>query len=127
MWRPGPAGSGTLCNGCGLLWKQGKILKGAPVISKEEERRQARQERIRLLAQEKERERLEIEKQTKIAPALDAQAGLDLLRGYKDVSMRPSQPVAVAAAARSNIGYFAALTLAATTPGTGSAGKSFSW
>ncbi|KAI9494499.1 hypothetical protein BDB00DRAFT_761751 [Zychaea mexicana] len=47
MWRPGPAGSGTLCNGCGLLWLQGKILKDASVISKEEEKKRAKEERAR--------------------------------------------------------------------------------
>ncbi|KAI9010398.1 hypothetical protein CLU79DRAFT_710538 [Phycomyces nitens] len=63
MWRPGPTGSGTLCNGCGILWKQGKILKGAPVITKEEEKaleREAR-EKERLLQEQRERERLEQE------------------------------------------------------------------
>ncbi|ORX44007.1 hypothetical protein DM01DRAFT_1411450 [Hesseltinella vesiculosa] len=28
MRRQGPLGEGSLCNGCGLLWKQGKILQG---------------------------------------------------------------------------------------------------
>lgn len=59
MWRRGPEGGGTLCNGCGLLWEQGKILKGAPVISKEEERQRLREqwEKARELHEEKERER----------------------------------------------------------------------
>ncbi|KAI8076508.1 uncharacterized protein B0P05DRAFT_588159 [Gilbertella persicaria] len=26
MWRRGPQGAGTLCNACGVKWKQGKIL-----------------------------------------------------------------------------------------------------
>lgn len=39
MWRPGPGGHGTLCNSCGIQWKRGEILKGAPVISIQEERR----------------------------------------------------------------------------------------
>ncbi|KAI8096466.1 uncharacterized protein BX664DRAFT_258642 [Halteromyces radiatus] len=43
MWRHGPAGEGTLCNGCGILWLQGKILKGAPVITKEEEKQRIRE------------------------------------------------------------------------------------
>ncbi|KAG9283989.1 hypothetical protein G9A89_005496 [Geosiphon pyriformis] len=29
MWRRGPDGAGTLCNACGVKWKQGKILSGA--------------------------------------------------------------------------------------------------
>ncbi|KAI8872318.1 hypothetical protein GQ42DRAFT_161416 [Ramicandelaber brevisporus] len=28
MWRRGPAGAGTLCNACGVKWKNGKILHG---------------------------------------------------------------------------------------------------
>lgn len=63
MWRPGPAGSGTLCNACGLLWSQGKILKGAPVISKEEEKRLAKEQRIRDRELQLERERQEQERQ----------------------------------------------------------------
>ncbi|KAI9316011.1 hypothetical protein BX666DRAFT_1859656 [Dichotomocladium elegans] len=55
MWRKGPEGTGTLCNGCGLLWAQGKILKGAPVISKEEEKKRRREQ------WEKERELMEHE------------------------------------------------------------------
>lgn len=26
MWRRGPKGAGTLCNACGVKWKNGKIL-----------------------------------------------------------------------------------------------------
>ncbi|CAO3598172.1 unnamed protein product [Absidia cylindrospora] len=55
MWRRGPAGEGTLCNGCGILWLQGKILIGAPVISKEEERRQIK-ERWRIANRKREQE-----------------------------------------------------------------------
>ncbi|CAG8595827.1 4562_t:CDS:2, partial [Acaulospora colombiana] len=29
MWRRGPDGAGTLCNACGVKWKQGKILQGS--------------------------------------------------------------------------------------------------
>ncbi|KAI7857002.1 hypothetical protein BDC45DRAFT_436489 [Circinella umbellata] len=47
MWRPGPAGQGTLCNSCGLMWSQGKILKDAPICSKEEQKRRAKEERER--------------------------------------------------------------------------------
>ncbi|KAI9262502.1 hypothetical protein EDC94DRAFT_640649 [Helicostylum pulchrum] len=61
MWRPGPAGHGTLCNSCGIQWKRGEILKDAPVISPEEEKR--------LIKERKERERilelLELERETK--------------------------------------------------------------
>ena len=28
MWRRGPNGAGTLCNACGVKWKNGKILVG---------------------------------------------------------------------------------------------------
>ncbi|SAM08985.1 hypothetical protein [Absidia glauca] len=37
MWRRGPLGDGTLCNGCGILWRQGKILIDAPLINKKVE------------------------------------------------------------------------------------------
>lgn len=64
MWRPGPAGHGTLCNGCGLQWKRGEILKDAPVISLQEERK--------LIKEKKEKEKLaealeleKVEKETK--------------------------------------------------------------
>lgn len=50
MWRPGPGGHGTLCNSCGIQWKRGEILKGAPVISVQDEKR--------LLREKKEREKL---------------------------------------------------------------------
>lgn len=64
MWRPGPSGHGTLCNSCGIQWKRGEILKGAPVISPQEEKR--------LLKEKKERERLnelvELEKEQKKIP-----------------------------------------------------------
>ncbi|KAG2174868.1 hypothetical protein INT43_005930, partial [Umbelopsis isabellina] len=43
MWRRGPDGGGTLCNGCGLRWKQGEILVGAPVISWKEEKQLAKE------------------------------------------------------------------------------------
>ncbi|ORY94562.1 hypothetical protein BCR43DRAFT_564854 [Syncephalastrum racemosum] len=45
MWQSGPAGHGTLCNGCGNLWKQGKILVDAPVISWDEEKQLERERR----------------------------------------------------------------------------------
>ncbi|KAJ3121953.1 hypothetical protein HK101_006648 [Irineochytrium annulatum] len=28
MWRHGPAGFDPLCNGCGVKWKRGRILRG---------------------------------------------------------------------------------------------------
>ncbi|OZJ04987.1 hypothetical protein BZG36_01774 [Bifiguratus adelaidae] len=31
MWRRGPHGAGTLCNACGVKWKQGKILRGVEI------------------------------------------------------------------------------------------------
>ncbi|KAI8384562.1 uncharacterized protein BYT42DRAFT_265865 [Radiomyces spectabilis] len=104
MWRPGPAGHGTLCNGCGLLWRQGKILKGAPVISIEEEKRLAkeRREQQRKLQEEQEKERLEQEKQRlkKKAEAKNQQAG----HGEK-ASLKVGNGV------KANIGYFAAQLL----------------
>ena len=59
MWRRGPEGGGTLCNGCGLLWEEGKILKGAPIISKQEERQRLREqwEKAQELHEEEERDR----------------------------------------------------------------------
>lgn len=61
MWRTGPGGHGTLCNSCGIQWRNGQILKDAPVISPEEEKR--------LLREKKEKERiaeaLEMEKAEK--------------------------------------------------------------
>jgi hypothetical protein len=53
MWRPGPGGHGTLCNSCGIQWKRGEILKGAPVISLQEERKliKERKEKERALEQ----------------------------------------------------------------------------
>lgn len=61
MWRAGPGGHGTLCNSCGIQWRKGQILKDAPVISPEEEKR--------LLREKKEKERiaeaLEMEKAEK--------------------------------------------------------------
>lgn len=58
MWRPGPEGHGTLCNSCGIQWKRGEILEGAPVISMREERRLLWERKQR----EKAAEALEIEK-----------------------------------------------------------------
>jgi hypothetical protein len=54
MWRRGPDGGGTLCNGCGLRWKQGEILVGAPVISWHDEKQLAKERK-------KEEEKLEAE------------------------------------------------------------------
>ncbi|KAL1922065.1 uncharacterized protein VTP21DRAFT_10707 [Calcarisporiella thermophila] len=33
MWRRGPLGPSTLCNACGVKWKQGKILKDVEIVS----------------------------------------------------------------------------------------------
>ncbi|KAI8378660.1 hypothetical protein EDC96DRAFT_492717 [Choanephora cucurbitarum] len=61
MWRIGPDGHGTLCNSCGIQWRRGEILKDAPAISAEEERK--------LVIERRERERtaetLELEKSEK--------------------------------------------------------------
>lgn len=67
MWRPGPGGHGTLCNSCGLQWKRGEILKGAIVISAQEERRliKERKEKERAL-EEAELERAEREQHKKL-------------------------------------------------------------
>jgi hypothetical protein len=35
MWRRGPSGPGTLCNACGVKWKNGKILKEFPLDGKD--------------------------------------------------------------------------------------------
>ncbi|KAI8091039.1 uncharacterized protein B0P05DRAFT_568982 [Gilbertella persicaria] len=61
MWRAGPGGHGTLCNSCGIQWKRGDILKDAPVISIEEERKQAAERREK----EKAAEALEFDKSEK--------------------------------------------------------------
>ncbi|RCH94510.1 Transcription factor, partial [Rhizopus azygosporus] len=58
MWRPGPGGHGTLCNSCGIQWKRGEILEGAPVISLKEERKLLWEKKQR----EKAAEALEMEK-----------------------------------------------------------------
>lgn len=58
MWRSGPNGHGTLCNSCGLQWRQGEILVGAPVISPEEEKRLLKEKRER----DKVAEALELER-----------------------------------------------------------------
>ncbi|KAI9476023.1 MAG: hypothetical protein EXX96DRAFT_601797 [Benjaminiella poitrasii] len=58
MWRSGPAGHGTLCNSCGIQWKQGEILIDAPVISMREERHLIKEKRER----ERTSELAEIEK-----------------------------------------------------------------
>jgi hypothetical protein len=58
MWRPGPGGHGTLCNSCGIQWKRGEILKGATVITAQEERRLF----IERKEKEKAAEALELEK-----------------------------------------------------------------
>ncbi|KAK4509049.1 uncharacterized protein ATC70_007399 [Mucor velutinosus] len=61
MWRSGPNGHGTLCNSCGLQWRQGEILVGAPVISPEEEKRLLKEKRER----DKITEALELERAEK--------------------------------------------------------------
>lgn len=67
MWRPGPGGHGTLCNSCGLQWKRGEILKGAIVISAQEERRLIKERKEKERAQEEaELERAEREQHKKV-------------------------------------------------------------
>ncbi|KAL7314875.1 hypothetical protein PS15m_006390 [Mucor circinelloides] len=61
MWRSGPGGHGTLCNSCGLQWRRGEILVGAPVISPEEEKRLKKEKREK----EKIAEALELERAEK--------------------------------------------------------------
>ncbi|KAI7863337.1 hypothetical protein BDF14DRAFT_1845206 [Spinellus fusiger] len=114
MWRKGPAGSGTLCNGCGLLWKQNKILKGAPVITREEERRveKRNREKERLLAEElaKEKERQEQEQAAKKAEMARQQALVQASESA--ISSDPSKlKDNVKLATRANIGFFAAQLL----------------
>lgn len=73
MWRPGPGGHGTLCNSCGIQWKRGEILKGAIVISAQEERRliKERKEKEKAL-EEAELERAEREQHKKVYKTLDS-------------------------------------------------------
>ncbi|KAG0184777.1 hypothetical protein DFQ28_010518 [Apophysomyces sp. BC1034] len=113
MWRAGPAGSGTLCNGCGLLWKQGKILKGAPVISQEEEKklRKEQREKERLLFEEQERERQRQEQEKQRAAEKARLSGVRQSQPSNAVAnLDPSRKDAGknANASRANIGYFAA-------------------
>ncbi|CEP13250.1 hypothetical protein [Parasitella parasitica] len=61
MWRAGPGGHGTLCNSCGIQWNRGEILVGAPVITKEEEKRLWKEKKDK----EKIAEALEMEKAEK--------------------------------------------------------------
>ncbi|KAL9539051.1 hypothetical protein MBANPS3_010498 [Mucor bainieri] len=61
MWRSGPNGHGTLCNSCGLQWRRGEILVGAPVISPEEEKQRLKEKRER----DKITEALELERAEK--------------------------------------------------------------
>ncbi|KAI8336245.1 hypothetical protein BC941DRAFT_514422 [Chlamydoabsidia padenii] len=58
MWRRGPQGEGTLCNGCGILWLQKKILIDAPVISKQVEW-QRNKEKWQIANRKREREEWE--------------------------------------------------------------------
>lgn len=95
MWRPGPAGHGTLCNSCGIQWKRGEILKDAPVISPEEEKR--------LIKERKERERtlelLELERESKRVQKRgdreteipSKKAGLPVSKRQKSVSNIPNE------------------------------------
>ncbi|KAL0076245.1 hypothetical protein J3Q64DRAFT_1825719 [Phycomyces blakesleeanus] len=115
MWRPGPEGSGTLCNGCGILWKQGKILKGAPVITREEEKLMEREARKkeRLLQEQRERERLEQEKilLAKKAELARHRMSSDISVIATDVAKITKENGPKIAASRSNIGFFAAQLL----------------
>lgn len=74
MWRPGPEGTGTLCNGCGILWARGQILKGAPVISKEEEKKRMKEQLQREKELEEERERQEQERERELEQKKAAEA-----------------------------------------------------
>ncbi|RCI04655.1 hypothetical protein CU098_011851 [Rhizopus stolonifer] len=58
MWRSGPGGHGTLCNSCGIQWKREEILKGASMISLNEERKVLKEKRER----DRQSEALEMER-----------------------------------------------------------------
>lgn len=89
MWRPGPGGHGTLCNSCGIQWKQGEILKDAPVISPEEEKR--------LIKEKKERERiaelLEIERENKrVQKKVEREADVPPKKTTTTTALKQRQP-----------------------------------
>ncbi|KAI8143187.1 hypothetical protein BJV82DRAFT_611703 [Fennellomyces sp. T-0311] len=90
MWRAGPGGSGTLCNGCGILWKQGKILKGAAVISKEEEKKRAREERERRQEEEEvERARQQESQSRKASSSKIGQYAAQILQQQQPIEPKP--------------------------------------
>lgn len=105
MWRPGPEGTGTLCNGCGLLWSRGQILKGALVISKEEEKRRMKEQLQKEKELEEERERQEQEREREREQKRAAEAT------RKADSQRASSSRQDPKIARSTIGIVAAQIL----------------
>lgn len=110
MWRRGPDGGGTLCNGCGLRWKQGEILVGAPVISWKEEKQLAKE---RKKDEEKMEEQLPVE-QEKVEPiekkksARHPSSRSNGNDGYKNASDRQHMSTGSGPAPPKNIGYLAA-------------------
>ncbi|CAO3688805.1 unnamed protein product [Umbelopsis vinacea] len=106
MWRRGPDGGGTLCNGCGLRWKQGEILIGAPVISWQEEKRLAKERKKKeesleaelLLEQDKAETPVEKKRPVKHSTTRSS----DTVKAGSEQSTTPS------ASLPKNIGYVAA-------------------
>ncbi|GAB5589561.1 hypothetical protein Unana1_04461 [Umbelopsis nana] len=97
MWRRGPDGGGTLCNGCGLRWKQGEILVGAPVISWQEEKQLAKERK-------KEEDRVDadmVPEQEKVEPVEKKKHG-------KTPTARAGLDISGGPATTKNIGYVAA-------------------
>ncbi|CAO3649998.1 unnamed protein product [Cunninghamella echinulata] len=98
MWRQGPAGGGTLCNGCGILWQQGKILVGATMISKEEEKQKIKKKWERdyyqrqQLEWELERKRIREEKELTLKKEHEAQLRLEAcLRQKRAIALYQQQ------------------------------------
>lgn len=106
MWRRGPDGEGTLCNGCGLRWKQGEILIGAPVISWQEEKQLAKERKKKeesleaglLLEQDKAETPVERKRPVKHSTTRSS----DTVKAGSEQSTTPS------ASLPKNIGYVAA-------------------
>lgn len=98
MWRRGPAGGGTLCNGCGIQWQQGKILVGATMISKEEEKQKIKKKWERdyyqrqQLEWELERKRIREEKELALKKEHEAQLRLEAcLRQKRAIALYQQQ------------------------------------
>ncbi|KAI9279024.1 hypothetical protein BC943DRAFT_363931 [Umbelopsis sp. AD052] len=102
MWRRGPDGEGTLCNGCGLKWKQGEILVGAPVISWHEEKQLAKQRK-----KEEEKMDAELPLEPKVEPVEKKKSVKQPSHRSNDGSKASSEQ-AMSPITSKNIGYMAA-------------------